>query len=130
MKTSLEELAKPTGDPAKDKRRQILYTSSWERRVSMLALTNLRLKKEAERLEKNKERRLAREKGKGVHFDGTTDDVGSPSSPATVTTKVAGTARKCANCGQVGHIKTNKKCAWRASLLVPRSMSVRWLTSS
>ena len=28
---------------------------------------------------------------------------GGPSKPA-------GTQRKCANCGQVGHIKTNKKC--------------------
>jgi len=68
-----------------------------------------RLKKELERLEKNKERRLAREKGKGVHFDGAADDADSPSSPATGTTKVGGTQRKCANCGQVGHIKTNKK---------------------
>lgn len=61
-------------------------------------------------MEKNKERRLAREKGKGVHFDGAADDVDSPSSPAPGTTKAAGTQRKCANCGQIGHIKTNKKC--------------------
>jgi len=61
-------------------------------------------------LEKNKERRLAREKGKGVHFDGAADDTEFPSSPATAATKAAGTQRKCANCGQIGHIKTNKKC--------------------
>ncbi len=30
-------------------------------------------------------------------------------SPEPTTEKVTGTTRKCANCGQVGHIKTNKK---------------------
>ncbi|KAL6714653.1 hypothetical protein ACLMJK_008078 [Lecanora helva] len=76
-----------TGDPEKDKRRE------------------QRMKQELFRLQKNKERRLAREKGK-VHFDGVADSAGSPSSLAA---KTAGTQRKCANCGQVGHIKTNKK---------------------
>ena len=34
----------------------------------------------------------------------------SPTSPVPTTgTKPPGTQRKCANCGQVGHIKTNKK---------------------
>lgn len=31
-------------------------------------------------------------------------------SPEPTTEKGTGTTRKCANCGQVGHIKTNKKC--------------------
>ena len=35
---------------------------------------------------------------------------GGPSKPA-------GTQRKCANCGQVGHIKTNKKCVAPPSYL-------------
>lgn len=34
---------------------------------------------------------------------------GDDDSPEPSTEKVAGTTRKCANCGQVGHIKTNKK---------------------
>lgn len=33
-----------------------------------------------------------------------------PDSPGPGGEKVPGTTRKCANCGQVGHIKTNKKC--------------------
>ena len=69
------------------------------------------MEKELIRLQRNKERRIARDKAKGVHFDGATEDgAGTPSSPATGTHKSAGTQRKCANCGQVGHIKTNKKC--------------------
>ena len=68
-----------------------------------------RLEKELARLQRNKERRIARDKQKGVHFDGAYDEPGSPSSPANVPVKSAGTQRKCANCGQVGHIKTNKK---------------------
>jgi transcription initiation factor TFIID subunit 1 len=32
-------------------------------------------------------------------------------SPEPTTERGTGTTRKCANCGQVGHIKTNKKCA-------------------
>jgi transcription initiation factor TFIID subunit 1 len=34
---------------------------------------------------------------------------GDEGSPEPTTEKVTGTTRKCANCGQVGHIKTNKK---------------------
>ncbi|KAL9123888.1 MAG: hypothetical protein Q9217_006726, partial [Psora testacea] len=67
-----------------------------------------RLKKELERLNRNKDRRIARDKQKGIHTDGATEGEGSPTSPGAVATKTAGTQRKCANCGQVGHIKTNK----------------------
>lgn len=63
-----------------------------------------RIQDELERLERNKERRHVREKQKakaaGRADDG--DEAGG---------KGAGTQRRCANCGQVGHIKTNKKCA-------------------
>ncbi len=64
---------------------------------------------EQERLEKNKERRKKREKQKKLQQkirDGGVHDDGSPEPTAE---KVTGTTRKCANCGQVGHIKTNKK---------------------
>jgi transcription initiation factor TFIID subunit 1, fungi type len=71
-----------------------------------------RIKKELARLERNKERRHAREKQKGT-FRGSVDrDMGaaSPSAtPAPSVEKPTGTTRKCANCGQAGHIKTNKK---------------------
>ena len=73
-----------------------------------------RLQKELARLERNKERRQAREKQKGILPTDGTDDVaveaGSPGTPASGVHKgTGGTSRKCANCGQVGHIKTNKK---------------------
>ena len=69
------------------------------------------------RLERNKDRRIARDKQKGTYVEGDAGSPGTPASPsvATTTTKGTGTQRKCANCGQVGHIKTNKKC----SLLSP-----------
>ena len=67
-----------------------------------------RLEKELARLERNKERRIARDKQKGIHVEVTNGEPGSPSS-ATPAAKTGGTQRKCANCGQVGHIKTNKK---------------------
>lgn len=69
-------------------------------------LTAPRVSAELGRLAKNKERRLQREQNKKLQ------DGGSARSPdgAGVSEKpVTGTTRKCANCGQVGHIKTNKK---------------------
>ncbi|CAG1993027.1 unnamed protein product [Fusarium graminearum] len=70
-------------------------------------LAGIRIKKELERLEKNKARRQAREQQKELHQKASTGDAGSPSVNGD---KVpTGTTRKCANCGQVGHIKTNKK---------------------
>ncbi|KAK3300533.1 TAF1-like protein [Chaetomium fimeti] len=83
---------KLTGDPDKDE----------------LILEKARI--EQERLEKNKERRKKREKQKKLQQkmrDG--GAVGDEGSPEPTTEKVTGTTRKCANCGQVGHIKTNKK---------------------
>ena len=74
-------------------------------------LTLNRVKKELARLERNKERRHAREKQKGTFrppVDG--DTAASPSAILTPSVeKPVGTTRKCANCGQAGHIKTNKK---------------------
>ena len=65
------------------------------------------------RLNRNKERRFAREKQKGA-FRGSTGD--SFVEGGGGGGKPAGTQRKCANCGQVGHIKTNKKCALSQSV--------------
>ncbi|KAI4247539.1 MAG: hypothetical protein L6R40_001487 [Gallowayella cf. fulva] len=64
---------------------------------------------ELARLERNKDRRLARDKQKGARDHDTADSPLSPSSASRPPAKSAGTQRKCANCGQVGHIKTNKK---------------------
>lgn len=83
LTTKLESL-QPTGDPEIDARNKKL------------------LENELSRLNRNKERRFAREKQKGALKSSTGD------SPADGV-KAAGTQRKCANCGQVGHIKTNKK---------------------
>lgn len=67
----------------------------------------IRIKKELERLEKNKARRQAREQQKELHQKASAGDAASPSVNGD---KIpTGTTRKCANCGQVGHIKTNKK---------------------
>jgi transcription initiation factor TFIID subunit 1, fungi type len=78
-----------------------------------------RIKKELERLEKNKARRQAREQQKELHQragNGTATgggsgggDAGSPQPGSGDKVIATGTTRKCANCGQVGHIKTNKK---------------------
>lgn len=82
------------------------------------SLTKLSIEGEIERLEKNKNRRLGREhlkKGEGgVKGSKGSKTKGlsllSPSStPTPSIEKSSGTSRKCANCGQAGHIKTNKK---------------------
>jgi hypothetical protein len=80
--------------------------------VSSSSAVRDKLQSELERLERNKERRLAREKQKA----GAAAVAASPASPNSPATGVgvgrgntSGTQRKCANCGQVGHIKTNKK---------------------
>ncbi|KAL1847935.1 hypothetical protein Plec18167_004899 [Paecilomyces lecythidis] len=89
LQTKLDKI-EPTGDPEVDARNMKL------------------LEAELGRLNRNKERRFAREKQKGVSSKPNGD---SPNDGGTPTGKAAGTQRKCANCGQVGHIKTNKKCA-------------------
>jgi hypothetical protein len=69
----------------------------------------LSLEDELARLEKNKDRRLAREKAKGITAPSPADTAMSPDDAAGGKQQPQGTQRKCANCGQVGHIKTNKK---------------------
>lgn len=64
-----------------------------------------RLETEEARLNRNKERRHAREKQKALQQQ---IHDGDPDSPAPSVER-GGTTRKCANCGLQGHIKTNKK---------------------
>lgn len=83
-----------------------------------------RLQKELERLERNKERRHARERQKGIiHKASLEPDAASPSAtPAPMAAeKPTGTTRKCANCGQAGHIKTNKKYCPKSSEFNPQA---------
>ncbi|KAF8455518.1 hypothetical protein BGX38DRAFT_1249132 [Terfezia claveryi] len=81
------------------------------------------IQSELSRLLRNKERREARERqGKRGSMSGTGPEdamspgVNSPGSPMAMGTpsnsqggKQTSTTRKCANCGMVGHIRTNKK---------------------
>lgn len=72
-----------------------------------------RIKKEEDRLKKNKERRQQREKQRGGGRAPTATTLGSGDAAMSPDVEPSiergGTTRKCANCGQVGHIKTNKK---------------------
>ncbi|KAF2130069.1 hypothetical protein P153DRAFT_315677 [Dothidotthia symphoricarpi CBS 119687] len=79
MNMKLDDI-KPTGDHEYDKQQ--------------LA----KLKAEYARLARNMERREGREKAKGIH-----KSQNGEAGPGK------GTPRKCAGCGEVGHIKTNKK---------------------
>jgi len=97
----------PTGnaeEDAKAKKQYVNFCLKW------LTTDMCSLLKTLERLENNKKRRKDREKAKKLASGG--DSVpGTPHSPSETSTKYTGsTQRKCANCGQVGHIKTNKKC--------------------
>lgn len=80
-------------------------------------LTSNRVEKELSRLLKNQDRRQVREKqGKGKKKGATATANGNAAAAAAAASPDAsgdkalgGTTRKCANCGQVGHIKTNKR---------------------
>ncbi|KAH8724552.1 hypothetical protein GQ44DRAFT_708389 [Phaeosphaeriaceae sp. PMI808] len=84
MNMKLDDI-KPTGDEEYDKQQII------------------KLKAEFARLARNIERREGREKAKGIYKS--TGEGGATGGPG----KGGATPRKCANCGEVGHIKTNKK---------------------
>lgn len=64
---------------------------------------------EADRLHRNKERRNKREKQKMLDQRRKGGAVGGDGGSPEQSTEKGATTRKCANCGQVGHIKTNKK---------------------
>ncbi|KAK9802500.1 putative Transcription initiation factor TFIID subunit 1 histone acetyltransferase domain-containing protein [Seiridium cardinale] len=83
--------AKPTGDADADR------------------LASKLIEQELSRLEKNADRRQVREKqGKGKRKNAKAD-AGSPGPSGSADKAAGGTTRKCANCGQIGHIKTNKR---------------------
>ncbi|KAK5945979.1 hypothetical protein PMZ80_000118 [Knufia obscura] len=101
--TSFADLV-PTGDPEVDARHK------------------KRLEAELARLEQTKQKRPRKKKGQAAAADagspgaiagaGSPDaDGNDPPTPAPVSggRQTQATARKCANCGRVGHIKTNKK---------------------
>ncbi|KAI1082044.1 hypothetical protein F5B20DRAFT_45896 [Whalleya microplaca] len=80
--------------------------------------------RELSRLLKNQDRRQIREKqGKGKKKS--TANLDASPDPSSADKASAGTTRKCANCGQVGHIKTNKRYWHHCSLNVthPTSMT-------
>jgi hypothetical protein len=91
---------KPSGDAARD--------------AQMITVLN----QELSRLQKNKERRHVREqqKGRGVSSNLAAGGAGAATPGGAAggedgegKGRAAGTQRRCANCGQIGHIKTNKK---------------------
>jgi len=80
---------KPTGDKDKDSRMILM------------------LEDELARLNRNKDRRQIREQQKGRVSGTGGESAGGDDGEGKA--KIAGTQRRCANCGQIGHIKTNKK---------------------
>lgn len=105
--------AVPTGDVDQDTRNRKRHETSCHP-PDLYCDANVctySLEEELARLEKNKDRRLAREKAKGITAPSPADSAMSPDDAVASTGRQApqGTQRKCANCGQVGHIKTNKK---------------------
>lgn len=74
----------PTGDVDKDKR----YKKRLEEQIA--------------RMKKNQERRLHRKNAKIVKEGGTPMQLSRPLKPDTT--------RRCGHCGQMGHMKTNRKC--------------------
>ncbi|KAF9502429.1 TAF1 transcription initiation factor TFIID subunit TAF1 [Pleurotus eryngii] len=81
--TMADSLA-PTGDADKDKR------------------AKKRLEEEIARMKKNQERRLHRKNAKIIKEGGTPLQLSRPLKPDTT--------RRCGHCGQMGHMKTNRKC--------------------
>ncbi|THG99871.1 hypothetical protein EW026_g2557 [Hermanssonia centrifuga] len=85
--TTADALA-PTGDAEKDKR------------------AKKRLEEEIARMKKNQERRLHRKNAKIVKEGGTPMQLNRPVKPDTTPHQ----QRRCGHCGQMGHMKTNRKC--------------------
>ncbi|QSZ29582.1 hypothetical protein DSL72_004098 [Monilinia vaccinii-corymbosi] len=86
--------------------------------------TQHQVQMELDRLERNKDRRHAREKQKSKQSMAgqqllNPDSPGPSGSPISSIEKPSGTTRKCANCGQTGHIKTNKKYCPQCRLISP-----------
>jgi hypothetical protein len=104
----------PTGDAEHDARRR----QRQDHQSLSLSSPHLpRLKEELARLERNREGRIQREKAKGIDASAPGSDHSKPIQ------QTKGTHRKCANCGQVGHIKTNKKYANSLLLVDPNLLN-------
>ncbi|KAG8159916.1 hypothetical protein KVR01_010553 [Diaporthe batatas] len=104
-----------------------VYNIQWTGNEERDRVIRSKLEQEELRLKKNRERRQQREKqkggaraslsgaaggagfGAGGGAGGAGFDGGSAMSPEQPSIEKGGTTRKCANCGLVGHIKTNKK---------------------
>lgn len=101
----------PTGDKDYDARQQ--KRQAFDFALSCLVNRILiidRIREELARLEKAKARRNQRDKTKAA-LNAASPGAASPDGEASTPggRQVQATQRKCANCGQVGHIKTNKK---------------------
>ncbi|KAJ3895525.1 TAF1 transcription initiation factor TFIID subunit TAF1 [Lentinula edodes] len=81
---TLTDSLAPTGDADKDKR------------------AKKRIEEELARMKKNQERRLHRKNAKIVKEGGTPLQLNRPLKSETT--------RRCGHCGQMGHMKTNRKC--------------------
>lgn len=81
---TLADSLAPTGDADRDKR------------------AKKRLEEQIARMKKNQERRLHRKNAKIVKEGGTPMQLDRPMKPDTT--------RRCGHCGQMGHMKTNRKC--------------------
>ncbi|KAJ7193380.1 TAF1 transcription initiation factor TFIID subunit TAF1 [Mycena pura] len=90
--TMADSLA-PTGDADKDAR------------------AKKRLEEEIARMKKNQERRLHRKNAKIVQAGGVPLQLNRPMKPDTT--------RRCGHCGQLGHMKTNRKCPRWAEFNTP-----------
>jgi transcription initiation factor TFIID subunit 1, fungi type len=127
MTCSINSL-KPTGDADVDAKNQERYDETLDLIsppvtptyfLKFLLLTKaplLSLQTELARLEANQARNKKRASKKKATTENPNPDGDDPGSPnAGLATPIGGgkevkpTVRKCANCGQVGHIKTNKK---------------------
>lgn len=82
--TTLADTLAPTGDAERDAR------------------AKKRLEEEIARMKKNQERRLHRKNAKIVKEGGMPMQLNRPMKPDTT--------RRCGHCGQMGHMKTNRKC--------------------
>ncbi|KAF9527736.1 hypothetical protein CPB83DRAFT_855540 [Crepidotus variabilis] len=85
--STMADTLAPTGDADKDSR------------------AKKRLEEEIARMKKNQERRLHRKNAKIVKEGGTPMTLNRPVKPDTTSSQ-----RRCGHCGQMGHMKTNRKC--------------------
>ncbi|KAF7290494.1 DUF3591 domain-containing protein [Mycena kentingensis (nom. inval.)] len=91
--STLADSLAPTGDADKDAR------------------AKKRLEEEIARMKKNQERRLHRKNAKIVQAGGVPLQLNRPMKPDTT--------RRCGHCGQLGHMKTNRKCPRWAEFNTP-----------